>query len=162
MVPSTPGGPKLIGVNLTDNTIFTTILFPPTVAYPDSVNPPFPPSSSTHSLTPPVPQRHPLRPPPTPHPLRPRSRLRHRLVDRRPQRPHNHRPRRRHLLAPPRRPPRRPPPAATRPLRLGRSRLLHPRPWPAHLVHLLWRRWDRAVCGWGNALLERGGGEVFV
>ncbi|MCJ1246190.1 hypothetical protein MMC30_003395 [Trapelia coarctata] len=36
MVPSSPGGPKLVGVNLTDNSIFTTIPFPPTVAYPDS------------------------------------------------------------------------------------------------------------------------------
>lgn len=30
------GGPKLIGVDLASNSIFTTILFPPTVAYPDS------------------------------------------------------------------------------------------------------------------------------
>lgn len=30
------GGPKLIGVDLTDNTIFQTILFPSTVAYADS------------------------------------------------------------------------------------------------------------------------------
>jgi hypothetical protein len=36
LVPSTYGGPKLIGVNLSNNTIFKTILFPPTVAYPDS------------------------------------------------------------------------------------------------------------------------------
>ena len=35
-VPSTPGGPKLIGINLTNNTVFQTILFPPTVAYSDS------------------------------------------------------------------------------------------------------------------------------
>lgn len=35
-VPSTPGGPKLIGIDLTNDTIFRTILFPPTVAYSDS------------------------------------------------------------------------------------------------------------------------------
>jgi len=35
-VPSSVGGPKLIGVNLTNNTIFKTILFPPNVAYADS------------------------------------------------------------------------------------------------------------------------------
>ncbi|KAF2098335.1 hypothetical protein NA57DRAFT_40469 [Rhizodiscina lignyota] len=36
LVPSSPGGPKLIGVDLHDNKIFKTILFPPTVAYADS------------------------------------------------------------------------------------------------------------------------------
>ena len=36
LVASTYGGPKLIGVHLSNNTIFKTILFPPTVAYPDS------------------------------------------------------------------------------------------------------------------------------
>ncbi|KAL8709975.1 MAG: hypothetical protein Q9220_005426 [cf. Caloplaca sp. 1 TL-2023] len=35
-VPSTPGGPKLIGVDLATNTVFQTILFPPNVAYSDS------------------------------------------------------------------------------------------------------------------------------
>lgn len=30
------GGPKLVGINLTNNTVFKTIVFPPTVAYPDS------------------------------------------------------------------------------------------------------------------------------
>ena len=35
-VPSTPGGPKLIGIDLRNDTIFQTILFPPTVAYSDS------------------------------------------------------------------------------------------------------------------------------
>ncbi|KAL8762052.1 MAG: hypothetical protein Q9184_001899 [Pyrenodesmia sp. 2 TL-2023] len=35
-VASSPGGPKLIGIDLTDDTIFRTILFPPTVAYSDS------------------------------------------------------------------------------------------------------------------------------
>jgi len=30
------GGPKLVGINLRNNTIFQTIVFPPTVAYPDS------------------------------------------------------------------------------------------------------------------------------
>lgn len=35
-VYSSVGGPKLIGVNLSNNTIFKTILFPPNVAYPDS------------------------------------------------------------------------------------------------------------------------------
>ncbi|KAL8728181.1 MAG: hypothetical protein Q9166_005575 [cf. Caloplaca sp. 2 TL-2023] len=35
-VPSTPGGSKLIGIDLTNDTIFQTILFPPTVAYADS------------------------------------------------------------------------------------------------------------------------------
>lgn len=36
LVPSSPGGPKLIGVDLKNNTVFKTILFPPTVAYADS------------------------------------------------------------------------------------------------------------------------------
>lgn len=57
-MPSTPGGPKLVGVDLTDNTIFTTILFPPTVAYPDSV--------SLFFLSPPLPS--PLSPFPSPPP----------------------------------------------------------------------------------------------
>ena len=35
-VPASVGGPKLIGVNLTNNTIFKTIVFPPNVAYSDS------------------------------------------------------------------------------------------------------------------------------
>lgn len=35
-VPSSVGGPKLIGVHLTNNTIFKTIVFPPNVAYADS------------------------------------------------------------------------------------------------------------------------------
>ncbi|KAI4242143.1 MAG: hypothetical protein L6R40_004186 [Gallowayella cf. fulva] len=35
-VPSTPGGPKLVGINLTNDTIFQTILFPPDVAFSDS------------------------------------------------------------------------------------------------------------------------------
>ncbi|KAL8950648.1 MAG: hypothetical protein Q9222_003332 [Ikaeria aurantiellina] len=35
-VPATPGGPKLIGIDLTNDTIFQTILFPSTVAYSDS------------------------------------------------------------------------------------------------------------------------------
>ncbi|KAI9812590.1 MAG: hypothetical protein M1827_004579 [Pycnora praestabilis] len=35
-VPSSYGGPKLIGVNLSNNTIFQTIVFPPTVAYSTS------------------------------------------------------------------------------------------------------------------------------
>ncbi|KIW11713.1 hypothetical protein PV08_11015 [Exophiala spinifera] len=30
------GGPKLVGVDLANNTVFRTILFPPTVSYPDS------------------------------------------------------------------------------------------------------------------------------
>lgn len=33
---ATYGGPKLIGVNLTTNSVFKTIVFPPTVAYGDS------------------------------------------------------------------------------------------------------------------------------
>ncbi|KAF2742840.1 major royal jelly protein [Sporormia fimetaria CBS 119925] len=36
LVPSVYGGPKLIGVDLSTNQIFQTILFPETVAYPDS------------------------------------------------------------------------------------------------------------------------------
>jgi hypothetical protein len=36
LVAASYGGPKLIGVDLSTNTIFKTILFPPTVAYPDS------------------------------------------------------------------------------------------------------------------------------
>jgi sugar lactone lactonase YvrE len=35
-VDSTYGGPKLVGIDLTNNTVFQTILFPPTVAYGDS------------------------------------------------------------------------------------------------------------------------------
>ena len=35
-VYSSVGGAKLIGVNLSNNTIFKTIVFPPNVAYPDS------------------------------------------------------------------------------------------------------------------------------
>ena len=37
-VPATFGGPKLIGVNLQNDSIFQTIIFPPTVAYADSVS----------------------------------------------------------------------------------------------------------------------------
>ena len=37
-VPATPGGPKLIGVNLNNDTVFKTILFPPNVAFADSVS----------------------------------------------------------------------------------------------------------------------------
>jgi len=36
LVASSYGGPKLVGVNLSNNTVFKTIVFPPTVAYPDS------------------------------------------------------------------------------------------------------------------------------
>ena len=36
-VPSAFGGPKLIGVNLQNNSIFQTIVFPPNVAYDVSV-----------------------------------------------------------------------------------------------------------------------------
>lgn len=38
LVPATYGGPKLIGINLSDNTVFKTIVFPTTVAYPESVS----------------------------------------------------------------------------------------------------------------------------
>ena len=37
-VLSTHGGVKLIGIDLSTNTVFTTIIFPATVAYPDSVS----------------------------------------------------------------------------------------------------------------------------
>ncbi|OCL03260.1 major royal jelly protein [Glonium stellatum] len=36
LVPSSYGGPKVVGVSLDNNTVFKTIAFPPTVAYPDS------------------------------------------------------------------------------------------------------------------------------
>jgi sugar lactone lactonase YvrE len=36
LVPATYGGPKLVGVSLSNNTVFQTIVFPNTVAYPDS------------------------------------------------------------------------------------------------------------------------------
>ena len=36
LVPSSYGGPKLIGVTLSNNTVFQTILFPQDVAFPDS------------------------------------------------------------------------------------------------------------------------------
>ena len=38
-VPASVGGPKLIGVNLQNDTIFKTIVFPPNVVYADSVSP---------------------------------------------------------------------------------------------------------------------------
>ena len=38
-VPASVGGPKLIGINLQNDTIFKTIVFPPNVAYADSVSP---------------------------------------------------------------------------------------------------------------------------
>lgn len=47
-VPASPGGPKLIGVSLQNDSIFTTIVFPPDVAYADSVGVPNLPSFSTH------------------------------------------------------------------------------------------------------------------
>ena len=37
-VAASYGGPKLIGVNLSNDTIFQTIVFPPNVAYSDSVS----------------------------------------------------------------------------------------------------------------------------
>jgi len=36
LVNAVYGGPKLVGINLSNNTVFQTILFPDTVAYPDS------------------------------------------------------------------------------------------------------------------------------
>lgn len=36
LVYASVGGPKLVGVNLSNNTVFQTIVFPATVAYPDS------------------------------------------------------------------------------------------------------------------------------
>ena len=36
VVPASPGGPKLIGIDLTTNKTFQTIVFPPNVVYPDS------------------------------------------------------------------------------------------------------------------------------
>lgn len=36
LVPATYGGPKLVGVDLSTNQVFQTILFPQTVAFPDS------------------------------------------------------------------------------------------------------------------------------
>lgn len=36
LVNAVYGGPKLVGINLSNNTVFQTILFPETVAYPDS------------------------------------------------------------------------------------------------------------------------------
>jgi len=36
LVPASPGGPKLVGVDISTNTVIQTIVFPPTVAYPDS------------------------------------------------------------------------------------------------------------------------------
>lgn len=37
-VQASVGGPKLIGVNLQNNSVFQTICFPPTVAYADTVS----------------------------------------------------------------------------------------------------------------------------
>ena len=92
--PSTPsgsgtlsshGGVKLVGIDLSTNTVFTTITFPATVAYPDSVS--LPPSCNpcvpTRSMPTPLTQlefqRRPLRSPPQHHSFRPRHRLHHRL-----------------------------------------------------------------------------------
>ncbi|OCT49727.1 major royal jelly protein [Cladophialophora carrionii] len=36
LTTSNPGGPKLVGIDLANNSIFQTILFPPNVAFPDS------------------------------------------------------------------------------------------------------------------------------
>lgn len=36
LLTSNYGGPKLVGISLSNNTIFQTILFPPSVSYPDS------------------------------------------------------------------------------------------------------------------------------
>lgn len=36
LVPASPGGPKLLGVDLSTNQVIKTIVFPPTVAYADS------------------------------------------------------------------------------------------------------------------------------
>jgi sugar lactone lactonase YvrE len=36
LVPASYGGPKLVGVSLANNSVFQTIVFPPTVAYADS------------------------------------------------------------------------------------------------------------------------------
>ena len=47
-VPASVGGPKLVGVNLVNNSIFTTIVFPPNVAYSDSVSLPNPSLSEVH------------------------------------------------------------------------------------------------------------------
>lgn len=41
-VSSSYGGPKLIGIDLINNSIFTTIVFSTSVVYPDSVSPPLP------------------------------------------------------------------------------------------------------------------------
>lgn len=41
-VPASAGGPKLIGVNLQNDTIFKTIVFPPNVAFADSVSSTYP------------------------------------------------------------------------------------------------------------------------
>ena len=49
-VLSTHGGVKLIGIDLSTNTVFTTIIFPATVAYPDSVSLPGITSMSTLSV----------------------------------------------------------------------------------------------------------------
>ena len=55
-VPASLGGPKLIGVNLQNDTIFTTIMFPPNVAYADSVSVQARPSRACTKVS----QRHPL------------------------------------------------------------------------------------------------------
>jgi sugar lactone lactonase YvrE len=36
LVPASPGGPKLVGVSLSNDSVIQTIVFPPTVAYADS------------------------------------------------------------------------------------------------------------------------------
>jgi sugar lactone lactonase YvrE len=36
LVNASPGGPKLVGVDISTGSVFKTIVFPPTVAYPDS------------------------------------------------------------------------------------------------------------------------------
>ena len=52
-VLSSHGGVKLMGINLSTNTVFTTIVFPTTVAYPDSVSlspPSYHPCLPTYSV----------------------------------------------------------------------------------------------------------------
>ena len=51
-VPASVGGAKLVGVNLSNNSIFQTIVFPPNVSFPDSVR--LPPIPSTERFSPPV------------------------------------------------------------------------------------------------------------
>lgn len=78
-VPASLGGPKLIGVNLQNDSIFTTIVFPPNVAYSDSVSIPNR-GIATVTKSRSVYQRYPLRSPSQPYSFWTGNSLHHGLI----------------------------------------------------------------------------------